>query len=137
VDVDSSSAPNAWPAPRCLPALRVLRDVLPDAAQPLVTDDAAVVAPKTCQLEAWILAFSDAQGHWALAVQYMPIDRVQLLAELFRDEPGRSKYQAGLRFHGIPNRLDAYVSVGNRVGGASTGWWTIIGIRLQTAPFLP
>ena len=72
-----------------------------------------------------------------VAVQYMPIDRVQLLAELFRDQPGRSRYQAGLRFYVIPDRLEAYVSVGNRIGGASTDWWTIIGIRLQTAPFLP
>jgi len=85
-------------------------------------------------------AYLSGPGTYAIggvAVQYRPIDRLQVLGELFRDEPGRSKYQAGLRFFAIPDRLEAYVSVGNRIGGASTDWWTIIGIRLQTKTFLP
>jgi hypothetical protein len=35
------------------------------AGQPLVTDDAAVVAPKTCQLEAWTRSTSDGREYWA------------------------------------------------------------------------
>ena len=35
------------------------------AAQPLVTDDAAVVAPKTCQLEAWTRSAHDGRVYGA------------------------------------------------------------------------
>jgi len=35
------------------------------AGQPLVTDDAAVVAPKTCQLEAWIASGHEGREYWA------------------------------------------------------------------------
>ena len=34
------------------------------AAQPLATDDAAVVAPKTCQLEAWSRMAHDGRDYW-------------------------------------------------------------------------
>ena len=34
-------------------------------AQPLATDDAAVVAPKTCQLEAWSRMAQDGRDYWA------------------------------------------------------------------------
>ncbi len=36
-----------------------------EAGQPLVTDDAAVVAPKTCQLETWGVAARDRHEYWA------------------------------------------------------------------------
>src|SRR5438046_5293765 len=36
-----------------------------EAAQPLVTDDAAVLAPKTCQLEAWARSAHDSREYWA------------------------------------------------------------------------
>ena len=36
-----------------------------EAAQPLVTDDAAVVAPKTCQLEAWTRSAHDGRVYGA------------------------------------------------------------------------
>ena len=35
------------------------------AGQPLVTDDAAVVTAKTCQLEAWVRATHDGREYWA------------------------------------------------------------------------
>lgn len=35
------------------------------AAQPLATDDAAVVAPKTCQLEMWSRMARDGRDYWA------------------------------------------------------------------------
>ena len=76
-------------------------------------------------------------GTYALAgvaLQYALFDRLQLLSEIFRDEPGRSKFQVGARYVAIRNRLEAYLSHGNRIGGESTGWWTIAGIRVQWAP---
>jgi hypothetical protein len=35
------------------------------AGQPLVTGDAAVVAYKTCQLEAWVVPSQNAREYWA------------------------------------------------------------------------
>ena len=58
----------------------------------------------------------------------------QLLGEIFRDAPGRTKFQAGARYVAVPNRLEGYLSYGNRIGRESTAWWTIVGIRVQTAP---
>lgn len=213
-----------------------------EAAQPLVTDDAAVVAPKTCQLEVWTrsahagraygaqpacnftgnleltfgaaranpdggeasnivqlqaktvlfalddrewsfgmvvgggrdtgaphgssafqLYYAKALASWyprsdleidlnlgaanaygsgtfvlaGAAIQYTVISNVQLLAEAFRDEPGSAKYQVGARFIIVPDRFEAYASYGNRLNGASDQWSAIIGIRVQTAAFLP
>ena len=213
-----------------------------EAAQPLVTDDAAVVAPKTCQLEAWTRSAHDGRDYWAqpacnftgnlelavgvarakpdagessslvqlqaktvlfsladrewsfgmsagggrdtgaphgssafqvyyakalaswyprsdleidlnlgaanaygsgtfalagAAIQYTVIGNVQLLAEAFRDEPGSTKYQVGARYIIVPDRFEAYASYGNRFNGSSDQWSAIIGIRVQTAAFLP
>lgn len=212
------------------------------AAQPLVTDDAAVVAANTCQLEAWVHSTRDGREYWAqpacnftgnlelgvggahaqadtggsssivqvqvktvvfprnngassfgavaggtrdtaaphgssafqtyyakalaswyprrdlqidlnlgaanvygsgtltlagAAIQYAVVTNVQLLAETFRDEPGRGKYQVGVRYIVIPDRFEAYASYGNRFNGPPGQWSVIAGIRIQTSPFLP
>jgi len=213
-----------------------------EAGQPLVTDDAAVVAPKTCQLEAWSrsahrgrldgiqpacnfggnleldvggaraspddaessnivqlqakavlyelddrvwsfgvvgggardtgaphgssafqLYYAKALASWyprsdleidlnlgaanaygsgtftlaGAAIQYAVISNVQLLAEIFRDEPGNTKYQVGARYIIVPDRFEAYASYGNRFSGPADQWSAVIGIRVQTAAFLP
>jgi len=43
------------------------------------------------------------------------------------------------RSHGgwAPDRFEAYVSYGNRFSASSGQWSAIIGIRVQTAAFLP
>ncbi|MEP7063304.1 MAG: hypothetical protein ABI881_12990 [Betaproteobacteria bacterium] len=71
------------------------------------------------------------------AVQYSPIERLQLLAEVFHDEPGRAKYQAAIRYALIPDRLEAFVSYGSRFGGSSGNWWSIAGFRWQSAALFP
>jgi Putative MetA-pathway of phenol degradation len=213
-----------------------------EAGQPLVTDDAAVVQAKTCQVEAWTRSLHDGREYWVLpacnpfealelsaggaradasengwstqaqlqakavlnrspgdewsfgalagmqrdtaaphgrsafqtiygkalasyypdpsieldlnlgvahtyksgsfalagvAVQYRVVERLQLLLEAFRDEPGRAKYQTGVRLAAVPNRLELYVSYGNRIGNISSDWWSVVGIRLQSTEFLP
>jgi hypothetical protein len=223
-------------------ALSLLAGMPSDAAQPLVTDDAAVVAPKTCQLEAWIRSTRDAREYWAqpacnptgnlelaiggaradpdegaksslvqiqaktvlfpldrrqwsigmsvgsgratalehgnsafqlyyakllaswyprddleidlnlgaanaygsgtfalagAAVQYAVVANVQVLAEAYRDEPGTGKYQIGARCIVIPSRVEVYASYGNRFNGTSDQGSAILGIRVQTAAFLP
>jgi hypothetical protein len=212
-----------------------------EAAQPLVTDDAAVLAPKTCQLEAWVRSAHDGDEYWALpacnltdnleltagagrarpdaakpstilqlqaktvlfprvdgassfgmliaagrdieaphgrsafqfyaakglaswyprsdlevdlnlgaanvfgagtfavaggAIQYAVITNLQLLAEVFRGEPGNGKYQIGARYIIVPNRVEAYASYANRFNGSSERSM-VIGVRVQTATFLP
>src|SRR5438874_961763 len=64
-------------------------------------------------------------GTFALAgaaVQYAIIEKVQLLAEVFRDEPGRAKYQVGARYIVIPGRFETYASYGKPFGGSSGQW---------------
>ena len=58
-------------------------------------------------------------------------------AEAFRDEPGRAKYQGGIRWIVVANRFEVYASYGNRFGMPSDGWSAIIGIRVQTPAILP
>jgi hypothetical protein len=71
------------------------------------------------------------------AVQYALTSGAQLLGEIFRDEPGRTKYQAGVRWTVIPNRFEVYAAYGDRFSGSSRSWFATIGIRLQTPAFLP
>ena len=52
-------------APRLLALCIIAAAPSAHAAQPLVTDDAAVVAPKTCQLETWARWVHDAREYWA------------------------------------------------------------------------
>jgi hypothetical protein len=213
-----------------------------DAGQPLVTDDAAIVADKTCQLEAWARPSHDQRSYWlqpacnfggnvevsagaarvetdgdavsslvymqlktvpfprtengwsfgalagavrdtgaphggsafqgyyakalaswypredlefdlnlgaanqygigtfalaGAAVQVAVLDRLQLLAEVYRDEPGTAKYQAGLRWIALPDRLEAFVSYGNRFTRSADQWIVTTGVRLQSPAFLP
>ena len=212
-----------------------------EAAQPLVTDDAAVLAPKTCQLEAWARSAHDGREYWAqpacnltgnveltigagrarpdvaeastilqlqaktvlsrladrewsfgmlaaagrdiaaphgssafqvyaakaLAswclrsdlevdvnlgaanaygaktfavagadIQYAVISNLQLLAEVFRDQPGTGKYQVGARYIIVPNCVEPYASYANRLNKSSERS-VVIGIRVQTAAILP
>jgi len=212
------------------------------AAQPLVTDDAAVVAPKSCQLEAWARSAHEGGEYWAqpacnftgalelavgggrarpdagqssslaqlqaktvllslaerewsfgmsagagrdiaaphgssafqlyyskalaswyprddleidlnlgaanaygagtfmlagAAIQYTIVGNLQLLAEAFRNEPGRAGYQVGARYIIVPDRFEAYASYGNRLNASADQWFAILGIRVQTAAFLP
>jgi hypothetical protein len=213
-----------------------------EAAQPLFTDDAAVVAPKSCQLEAWARTAHDGHEYWTqpacnftgnleiavgiahagpesgatsslgqlqaktvlfsladrewsfglgagggrdtgaphggsafqlyyaralaswypssdleidlnlgaanaygtgtfalagAAIQCAVISNVQVLAEVFRDDTGRAKYQLGARYIVVPNRFEAYASYGKRFNGSSEEWSAILGIRVQTGAFLP
>ncbi len=72
------------------------------------------------------------------ALQYEFLPRATAMAELFRDEKGPGKYQVGLRYALVPDRFEAYASYGSRLGTtASESWWAVVGIRINTAPFLP
>jgi hypothetical protein len=86
------------------------------------------------------LANSYGSGTYALAgaaLQFQPVERAQLLAEIFKDEPGRGGAQVGVRFLAIPNRFELYASYGWRLGSGPADGWATFGIRLQTNAFLP
>ena len=72
------------------------------------------------------------------AIQYQPLPRTTLLAEIFRDEKGAGKYQVGLRYAIVPDRFEAFASYGNRLGNPiEASWWATLGIKINTAAFLP
>jgi len=58
-------APCVPPLGRLLLLLLVVAASSAHAAQPLATDDAAVVAPKSCQLEVWNRSAHGARTFWA------------------------------------------------------------------------
>ena len=85
------------------------------------------------------LAHVDRLGGHALAgvaLQYALAPRLQMLAEIFRDEPGAGKFQAGLRWIVVPDRLEAFASYGNRLHPLPGAWSVVTGIRIQTPAFL-
>jgi hypothetical protein len=69
-----------------------------------------------------------------VAVQYTVFDSIQLLGEVFRDEPGRPKFQLGTRGIIVQDRFEVYASYGNRFDAKQ--WFATVGIRLQTPEFL-
>jgi hypothetical protein len=72
-----------------------------------------------------------------VAVQYMIVPHLQLLAETYRDAPGPGKYAAGVRYAVLPGRFEAYASYGARLGRSADDWSVTVGIRVQTAQLLP
>ncbi|HET7032026.1 MAG TPA: hypothetical protein VFJ48_02800 [Casimicrobiaceae bacterium] len=68
------------------------------------------------------------------AIQYTVIHSLQLLGEIFRDEPGRPKFQLGTRSIVVQDRFEVYASYGNRFDAKQ--WFATFGIRLQTPEFL-
>lgn len=72
------------------------------------------------------------------ALHYEFLPNATAFGEVFRNEKGPGKYQVGLRYAIVPERFEVYASYGNKLGSAnSDSWWTVAGIRINTAPFLP
>jgi len=68
------------------------------------------------------------------AIQYEVAETAQLLGEVFHDEPGRAKFQVGIRGVVVRDRFEVYASYGNPFN--ATRWFATLGIRLQTPEFL-
>jgi len=62
---------------------------------------------------------------------------LQLLGEVFRDEPGPWKFQIGFRSIVVPDRFEIYASYGNKFGRSGAADVVVTGFRLQTPAFLP
>lgn len=72
---------------------------------------------------------------WGLGSEVRIASRVYLIPEVFSQTEGRPLYQAGLRFWIVPGRVQVDTTYGDRLGGASSRWFSI-GVRLITPPFL-
>ncbi|HTN48650.1 MAG TPA: hypothetical protein VMK32_04390 [Burkholderiaceae bacterium] len=72
-----------------------------------------------------------------MAVQYQVFSRATAFAELFHDEKGPGKYQVGARYAFVLKRVEAFASYGNEFASGSENWWATVGIRINTAVFLP
>lgn len=71
-------------------------------------------------------------GAWGVAAEYDVRDDWTLLAELFRDEPGRPKYQLGVRYVLVTDRVELFASGGDSLDRSAHGWFAKFGVRFQT-----
>jgi hypothetical protein len=77
-------------------------------------------------------------GGYALggvAIQYAVTPAMKLLAEVYHDEPGTGKAQAGVRLVVVPDRFEVFGSYGERFANRGD-WWAIVGVRLQSRKLL-
>lgn len=72
-------------------------------------------------------------GVAGVAMQYEAVPTLQALAELYRDQPGRPAYAAGLRWAVVPGSFETYVSWSNRMGERAAHGVITLGVRLQSA----
>jgi hypothetical protein len=70
-------------------------------------------------------------GVYGAAVEYDLRDDWTLMAEVFRDEPGRAKFQLGVRYALVTDRVELFASGGDRFGGGD-GWFAKFGVRFQS-----
>lgn len=69
---------------------------------------------------------------WGTAVEYDFAESWTLLGEAYRDSPGRPFYQAGIRFTMVQDRVELFVSGGDRIGGERSEWFVKFGVRMQS-----
>ena len=70
-------------------------------------------------------------GVAGIAVEYHLRDDWTLLGEVFRDGPGRPRYQLGVRYVLVTDRVELFASGGDRFGEGD-GWFAKFGARFQS-----
>ena len=71
-------------------------------------------------------------GAWGTAVEYDFAEDWTAMGELFRDGPGRPSYQLGVRYTLVTDRVELFLSGGDRLGGEGSSWFAKFGVRFQT-----
>jgi hypothetical protein len=71
-------------------------------------------------------------GAWGTAAEFDFREDWTVMGEIFRDEPGRPKFQLGLRYTLVTDRVELFVSGGDRIGGNGDSWFAKFGVRFQT-----
>lgn len=84
----------------------------------------------------WIKHETLGQGArtWGLGGEHPVHRRVIAIAETYGEQAQSSKYQLGLRFWIVPQRVQVDTTVGNAVRGSNQQRWFSIGLRLLTPP---
>jgi hypothetical protein len=90
--------------------------------------------PLRIHLNAGVVYRRDAHttGAWGVAAEYDLRDDWTLLAETFRDEPGRAKYQLGVRHVLVTDRVELFASGGDSFATRGSAWFAKFGVRFQT-----
>jgi len=90
--------------------------------------------PMRVHLNAGVVYRRDAftTGAWGVAAEYDLRDDWTLLAETFRDEPGRPKFQLGVRHVLVTDRVELFASGGDSFATRGNGWFAKFGVRFQT-----
>jgi hypothetical protein len=71
-------------------------------------------------------------GAWGIAAEYDMRDDWTVFGELFRDEPGRPKFQLGARHVLVTDRVELFASGGDSLDSGRNGWFAKFGVRFQT-----
>jgi len=69
---------------------------------------------------------------WGIATEFDLRDDWTLLGEVFRDEPGRPKFQLGVRYTLVTDRVELFASGGDAIDSRGDGWFAKFGVRFQT-----
>ncbi len=68
----------AGPIPGLVMVVTVLASPAAYAARPMVTDDARIVEPQSCQMETWVRTNQDARGAYWAVPSCAPVDNLEL-----------------------------------------------------------
>lgn len=71
-------------------------------------------------------------GAWGSAVEFDFREGWTMMGEVYRDGPGRPSYQLGLRYLLVTDRVELFISGGDRIGGDPGGWFAKFGVRFQS-----
>ena len=71
-------------------------------------------------------------GAWGTAGEFDFREDWTLLGEIYRDSPGRPNFQLGLRYTLVTDRVELFISGGDRLHGNGDTWFAKFGVRFQT-----
>lgn len=95
--------------------------------------------------DAWVAHFNGGAAYrkdekrtvatWGFGNEVRLRHDLYLIPEIFRNEPGKPFYQAGLRYWIVKDRVQMDATYGERFGSQGRHWISI-GLRLLTPPFI-
>ncbi len=71
-------------------------------------------------------------GAWGTAAEFDFREGWTVMGEVYRDAPGRPSFQLGIRYLLITDRVELFLSGGDRLHGNGETWFAKFGVRFQT-----
>jgi len=71
-------------------------------------------------------------GAWGTAAEFDFREDWTVIGEIYRDEPGRPKFQLALRYTLVTDRVELFISGGDQLNGNGDTWFAKFGVRFQT-----